>query len=184
MALVALRRIRGRRRCTGGGCGAGAVGGAAPGQEDIEAKQWNCLSEDKQVDGVYKVRKALMQLVTGVASVGTVVFTAAGLRYTARTLAVTRQEQITDRYTKAIEQLGSHKPEVRMGAIYALQRLMDDSDRDRGTILADLTNADLTGRADLTGANLSGARQGVLVSGDPRSPEPPRYRGHDPGPGR
>jgi hypothetical protein len=75
-----------------------------------------------------------MQSAAGVVVLAGVVFTAAGLVYTARTLHTTEQGQITDRYTQAIEQLGSDKPEVRLGGIYALERLMADSTRDRRTI--------------------------------------------------
>jgi hypothetical protein len=48
-------------------------------------------------------------------------------RITARTLEVTEQGHITDRYTKAIEQIGSEKLDVRLGGIYALERLAQDS---------------------------------------------------------
>ena len=37
------------------------------------------------------------------------------------------QGQFTDRYNAAITNLGSHSIEVRLGGIYALQRLMQDS---------------------------------------------------------
>jgi uncharacterized protein YjbI with pentapeptide repeats len=43
--------------------------------------------------------------------------------------------QLTDRYTKAIEQLGSDKLDVRIGGIYALERIMVDSPRDHPTIV-------------------------------------------------
>jgi len=43
---------------------------------------------------------------------------------------------VTDRYTKAIEQLGSDKGmEVRIGGIYALERIARDSARDHPTIM-------------------------------------------------
>lgn len=55
-----------------------------------------------------------------------------------------RQGHITDRYTKAIEQLGKlegDKPniEVRLGGIYALERIARDSPRDHWTIMEVLT---------------------------------------------
>ncbi|MFI0487472.1 pentapeptide repeat-containing protein [Actinomadura sp. 9N215] len=65
-----------------------------------------------------------------------VVFTAASLIATALTLRATQEAQITDRYTKAVEQLGSNKRDVRLGAIYALERIASDSERDRPTIIA------------------------------------------------
>lgn len=67
------------------------------------------------------------------------------LIYTYRRVVVAEQGHITDRYTKAIEQLGAltaeGKPnvEVRLGAIYALERIAKDSPRDHWTIMEVLT---------------------------------------------
>jgi uncharacterized protein YjbI with pentapeptide repeats len=46
-----------------------------------------------------------------------------------------REGQVTDRYAKAIEQLGSEKLEVRVGGIYALERIASDSVRDGQTVI-------------------------------------------------
>lgn len=43
-------------------------------------------------------------------------------------LDVLREGQITERYTRAVDQLGSDKPDVRLGAIYALERVALGSD--------------------------------------------------------
>ncbi|MBV8993827.1 MAG: pentapeptide repeat-containing protein [Pseudonocardiales bacterium] len=48
---------------------------------------------------------------------------------------MTQQGQITDRFTKAIEQLGSEKLDVRLGAIYALERIAVDSKRDHSIVV-------------------------------------------------
>jgi uncharacterized protein YjbI with pentapeptide repeats len=51
---------------------------------------------------------------------------------------LTRQGQFTDRYSRAVEQLGTvgvSNVTVRLGGIYALQRLAHDSEEDRGTIV-------------------------------------------------
>jgi hypothetical protein len=48
---------------------------------------------------------------------------------------VTRQGQLTDRYNKAVEQLGAAAVDVRLGGTYALQRLAHDSPPDRSTIV-------------------------------------------------
>jgi hypothetical protein len=50
-----------------------------------------------------------------------------GAYLTWRQLRVTREGQITDRYTKAVEQLGSEHLDVRLGGIYALERIARDS---------------------------------------------------------
>ncbi|MFI6925808.1 hypothetical protein ACIBIZ_38115 [Nonomuraea spiralis] len=54
-------------------------------------------------------RHTLIQATTGLVVIGGVAFTALGLWYTARTVDTAQQGQITDRYTKAVEQLGSAK---------------------------------------------------------------------------
>jgi hypothetical protein len=73
------------------------------------------------------VRTTGLQLLAGVAL-------ALGALFTARTITVNREGQITDRFTRAIDQLGSDKLEVRLGGIYALERISRDSHRDRWTI--------------------------------------------------
>jgi hypothetical protein len=60
---------------------------------------------------------------------------ACGAHTGALNFSLARQGQVTDRYTKAIEQLGSDKLEVRIGGIYALERIAHDSPRDHPTIM-------------------------------------------------
>jgi uncharacterized protein YjbI with pentapeptide repeats len=52
---------------------------------------------------------------------------------------VSQETSITDRYTKAVEQLGSKKMEVRLGGLYALERIAQDSQRDHSMIMEVLT---------------------------------------------
>jgi hypothetical protein len=59
----------------------------------------------------------------------------ANVRNTNRTTALAVQGQVTDRYTKAIEQLGSKELDVRVGGIYALERIARDSARDHPTVM-------------------------------------------------
>ncbi len=77
-------------------------------------------------------RTALVQAVAGVALL-------VGLLFTARTLRLNRQGQITERFTKAIEQLGDNKLDVRLGGIYTLERIARDSADDHRTIMEVLT---------------------------------------------
>jgi hypothetical protein len=46
-----------------------------------------------------------------------------------------RESQVTERFTNAVEQLGHAQLEVRVGAIYALERIAKDSFRDSWTIV-------------------------------------------------
>ncbi|MEW2195205.1 pentapeptide repeat-containing protein [Streptomyces microflavus] len=48
--------------------------------------------------------------------------------------ALAKEGQITDRYTAAVGNLGEDKVDVRLGGIYALERIMQDSRRDQPTI--------------------------------------------------
>ena len=45
------------------------------------------------------------------------------------------ERRITELYTKAVEQLGSDKAPVRLGGLYALERLAQDNDAQRQTIV-------------------------------------------------
>jgi len=95
------------------------------------------------------VRTQLLTLGAGVFAVGALIFTArnfalsrGALDETRRTVELTRhtvelteQGQVTDRYTKAIEQLGSDRLDVRIGGIYAMERIARDSARDHPTVM-------------------------------------------------
>jgi hypothetical protein len=73
-------------------------------------------------------RGRLLQLGAGI-------FAAGALVYTARNFALSREGQVTDRYTKAVDQLGSKDLDVTIGGIYALERIARDSARDYPTIM-------------------------------------------------
>jgi hypothetical protein len=68
-----------------------------------------------------------------------------GLYFTWRTLQVNREGQITERFTRAIEQLGathddkSKNLELRLGGIYALERIARESEKDHWSIMEVLT---------------------------------------------
>ena len=99
---------------------------------------------------VDNARGRLLTLGAGLAAVAALVFTALNFRllrrnseqadqWQRRTHELTEQGQVTDRYTKAIEQLGSDKLDVRIGGIYALERIARDSPRDHPTVMEVLT---------------------------------------------
>ncbi len=56
-----------------------------------------------------------------------------------RTVDTTREGQIADLYSRAIEQLGSDKLDVRIGGIYALERVARQSAADHPTVMEVLT---------------------------------------------
>jgi hypothetical protein len=86
------------------------------------------LTPDQQVSAIDATRGRLIQFGAGLLAFGAFVYTALNFR-------LSREGHVTDRYTKAIEQLGSGHLDVRLGAIYALERIMIDSARDHPTIV-------------------------------------------------
>jgi hypothetical protein len=56
-----------------------------------------------------------------------------------KNVKISEDKQITERFAKAIEQLASDKIEVRLGAIYTLERIAKDSEKDQWTIMEVLT---------------------------------------------
>jgi hypothetical protein len=72
-------------------------------------------------------------------TLGAGLLAAGALLFTARNFVLSREGQVTDRYTKAIEQLGSEKLDVRIGGIYALERIARDSAKDHPTVIEVLT---------------------------------------------
>lgn len=62
-----------------------------------------------------------------------------GLYLTWRRIQVTEEGQVTDRFSTAVEQLGDQRLEVRLGGIYALERIAQDSPRDHWTVMETLS---------------------------------------------
>src|SRR5262245_8067515 len=105
-------------------------------------------------------------------------------------LKITEQGQITDRFGRAIDQLGSDKLDVRLGGIYALERLMHDSPADESNILEVLTayirdpphTSAAAGSHATTSASIS-LRPPTDIQADltviGRRPDPTRHHGID-----
>jgi hypothetical protein len=95
-------------------------------------------------------RGRLLTLAAGLLAAGALIFTYLNFNLLRRnsektdqwqrhTHDLTEQGQVTDRYTKAVEQLGSDKLSVRIGGIYALERVARDSAIDHPTVMEVLT---------------------------------------------
>ncbi|MFG2236816.1 pentapeptide repeat-containing protein [Streptomyces sp. NPDC048723] len=103
---------------------ANAVGGSLQG-----------LNPKEQVEAKNSIRQTLVQAAGGVALVGTLAFSGVAAVQSFATLEAQRDAQVTDRYTKAVDQLGSNEPSVRAAAIYALERISKDSSKDHNTVI-------------------------------------------------
>ena len=86
------------------------------------------MTATAQLKAQNDVRASALQLLAGIVL-------AAGGYFTARNVMINREGQITERFTRAVDQLGSSERDVRMGAIYALERIAHDSRRDHGPIV-------------------------------------------------
>jgi hypothetical protein len=75
-------------------------------------------------------------LLVGVAAFGQ--WRTARLRHEEQTNA-DRQRRLTESFSKAIEQLGSDKLEVRLGGVYALERISKESPDDYWTVMENLS---------------------------------------------
>jgi hypothetical protein len=79
-----------------------------------------------------KLRLTLAQILGGAFILG-------GLFFTWQSLNISKEGQITERFTRAIEQLGDDELQIRLGGIYALERIAKDSKRDHWPIMEILT---------------------------------------------
>ncbi|MFI0779337.1 pentapeptide repeat-containing protein [Streptomyces sp. NPDC021212] len=69
------------------------------------------------------------------AAVAALVFTWVSVDQNGEQLRISEQGQITDRFNAAVEHLASNVLDVRLGGIYALQRIMTDSPRDEFSVI-------------------------------------------------
>ncbi|MFF0000047.1 pentapeptide repeat-containing protein [Streptomyces avermitilis] len=81
----------------------------------------------------------LVAALPGLTALVALLFTWLSVDQSRTELRIAEQGQITNRFTAAINNLGSDSEDVRLGGIYALQRIMLDSARDEPTILSVLS---------------------------------------------
>ena len=100
-----------------------------PTRQELES-----LELAQRIELLNGTRQANAHIATSVSVAAGLLFTMGTLYYTALTWETAQQGQITERYSRAVGDLGSERAEVRQGAIYALARLAADSPADRETI--------------------------------------------------
>lgn len=97
------------------------------------------LKGKELADALDAVRGRALAMGTGLAALVAVYYTARNADTSRRAFQLGQEGQVTERYTKAIEQLGSEKLDIRLGGIYALERIAADSTRDHPTVIEVLT---------------------------------------------
>jgi hypothetical protein len=104
---------------------------------------WTSMEGVENAKDRFMVRNDFIKTVAQVLGAGFFLF---GLYFTWKNLILNQEKnrsdsffaqekQTTNLFTKAIEQLGSDKIEVRLGGIYALERIARDSERDHWAIM-------------------------------------------------
>lgn len=95
---------------------------------------------------VNEYRRTLAQIIGGIVLLLGLYATWRRVEIAERTLEATQDQQVTERFTRAIDQLGATddegkpKLEIRLGGVYALERIAKDSpERDSSTVVEVLT---------------------------------------------
>jgi uncharacterized protein YjbI with pentapeptide repeats len=86
---------------------------------------------------------SLIQAVGGLLLFVTAYVSLQNLKATQRNVLISEEKQVTERFTQAINQLGSEgedKIAIRLGGIYALERIAKDSPKDHWTIMEVLSS--------------------------------------------
>lgn len=104
---------------------------------------WLVVSQDRQeitgiklVEVQNQIRGLAIQFLGGMALfIGAIAL----WRRIEKSVETAQGSQITERFTRAVELLGSDKIETRLGGIYALERIARDSARDHWTIMETFT---------------------------------------------
>jgi hypothetical protein len=113
--------------------------GVTGGKDRIELKR-----EQGQLQN--DARATLLQALAGGALLLGAYFTWRQVQTGRQQVHLAEQGQITERFTRAIDQLGSAHLDVRLGGLYALERIARDSPDDRATI-GEVLTAYLRGHA-------------------------------------
>lgn len=100
-----------------------------------EAAQVDVLERRLEIEN--NIRATLAQIVLGLGIFVGLYLTYRRIKATERQAKAAENGQLTERFTRAIEQLGKQGDEhtaIRLGGIYALERIMRDSEQDAPTV--------------------------------------------------
>ncbi|MET7714822.1 pentapeptide repeat-containing protein [Streptomyces sp. NPDC005407] len=94
----------------------------------VDEAAWHRLGPADRAVAAANWRSLLVQIGLGTGALGALIFTA-------RNFLLAREGQVVDRFTKAVDQISSDRVDVRLGGIFALERVMVDSPRDHETVV-------------------------------------------------
>jgi uncharacterized protein YjbI with pentapeptide repeats len=110
-----------------------------------QVSQYGITNVTEKANLINQYRTTSIQFIATCAQIfgGIAIF--AGLYFAWGNLTTARDSQITERFTRAVDQLGAidkdgnQALEIRLGGIYALERIADESEKDYWTIMVILT---------------------------------------------
>lgn len=130
---------------------------------------WAVSNNEAHLTAVTGARQAVLFILGGVIAVAGLIYThwkhevdRQNAQLQVQSSELQRDSNYTDRYTTAIQQLADEKPTIRLGGIYALERIFSDSERDRPAITDVLADFVLASSPRLSGED------------EDRTPESPR----------
>lgn len=109
--------------------------------KDILLLRKDLISIEKdKVNAENAIYGNLVQALGGIFFFVTAYFAWRNVKTAESNLRATEEKQVTERFGKAIEHLASDKLEIRLGGIYALERIAKDSEKDYWTIMEVLSS--------------------------------------------
>ncbi|MFE5965858.1 pentapeptide repeat-containing protein [Streptomyces sp. NPDC056463] len=94
------------------------------------------VAAQDRLKAVNDVRTTLLQVIGGLVLLFGAYATWRQLRVSQDNLRATQEGYVTDRFSRAVDQLGSDKPDVRIGGLHALWRIAEQSPRDREAVIS------------------------------------------------
>ena len=99
------------------------------------SRQPSALTFSQTLSAITAARQAVLFAVSGVLAVITLLSDGWRNNLTRRSMQLDEGANRTDRFAAAVDQLGSDSIAVRLSGIYSLERIAEDSARDRQTIV-------------------------------------------------
>ncbi len=111
-----------------------------------QVSQLDISNATEKFDKINQTRTTLIpfisiiaQILGGIAILFGVYFAWNNFKIAQENLRNSQEGQITERYTRAVNQLGSKELEIKLGGIYALERIANESEKDYWPIIEILT---------------------------------------------
>lgn len=102
-------------------------------EKDLLNAEKDAMSAEKDLlNAETSARTTLAQIIGGLVLLS-------GLYFTWLNIKATEEGKLTDRFSKAVELLGNKELDIRLGGIYALERISRDSEKDHWTVMEILT---------------------------------------------